>query len=176
MSTAYRPMVDTLISIGAWQGQCLSLLSIASSTRKVKTLRKFCWLKYEKFLQKGGESSSKLSDEGVKTEFECEVQNSAASKSWGCYWHLQAVGMKEKVFYVVNETETETRRERHFLNLWNFERSTRTCSSRSSACICKSRIDEQGFLFVPRKRSRNLFVWHLFCTESHLWLFFCEKI
>ena len=64
--------------------------------------------------------------------------------------------MKEKVFYVVNDTETETGRERRFLNLWNFERSTRTCSSRSSECICK--MDEQGFLFVHRKRNRNLFV------------------
>ena len=56
--------------------------------------------------------------------------------------------MKEKVFYVVNETETqletETRRERRFLNLRNFERATRTCSSRSSECICKSKIDAHG--------------------------------
>ena len=67
--------------------------------------------------------------------------------------------MKEKVFYVVNETETERRRGRDvFLNLCRFERSTRTCSSRSSESICKSRIDERGFLFVPRERSRNLFV------------------
>ena len=86
--------------------------------------------------------------------------------------------MKEKVFYVVNDRDRnrETKRERRFLNLWNFERSTRTCSSRSSECICKSRIDERRFLFVPRKRSRNLFVWYLFCTECHLWRFFCEGI
>ena len=39
----------------------------------------------------------------------------------------------------------------------NFQRSTRACSSRIPECICKSRIDERGFLYVPRKRSRNLF-------------------
>ena len=51
--------------------------------------------------------------------------------------------MKEKVFYVVTKTETE--RQALALALPEF-------------CICKSRIDGRGFLFVPRKRSSNLFV------------------
>ena len=67
--------------------------------------------------------------------------------------------MKEKVFYVVNKTETERQGGRDVFYIFEiFERSTRTCSSRSSECICKSRIDGRGFLFVPRKRSSNLFV------------------
>ena len=57
-----------------------------------KDVKKILLAEIREISSKGGESSSKLSDEGVKTEFECEVQNSAASKSWGCYWHLQALG------------------------------------------------------------------------------------
>lgn len=41
---------------------------------------------------KGGERPSKLSDEGVRTEFESEVQSSTACNSWCGYWHLQALG------------------------------------------------------------------------------------
>ena len=36
-------------------------------------------------------------------------------------------------------------------------RFTRTCSSRSSECICKSRIDERGFfLFLSQKEQESV--------------------
>ena len=57
-----------------------------------KDVKKILLAEIREISSKGGESSSKLSDENVKTDFECEVQNSAASKSRGCYWHLQALG------------------------------------------------------------------------------------